>query len=211
MNASLNLTDIEKKVFRSTFVDGLYDIFIGLFLLTFANVPLINDLGLGDFWSSMILLPVMWGGWTLVRLGKKRIVIPRMGTVQFGKQRQAKIRKMVLIGTVLSSIMLIAGFIVFLTFQGQPMRWLVPSIMSLIFLAAFVAGGLLLEFYRLFAYGILVSASVIIGELLFTQGSAPHHGIPLMFNLCGGIVLLTGVYLFLRFLKRFPDPDGGGT
>ncbi len=209
MKPSLDLTDIEKRVFRSTFVDGLYDMYIGLFLITFANIPLINDIGLGDFWSSMILLPVLWGGWLLVRFGKRRIVIPRLGTVQFGRQRQKKNRRMILIAFGLTTLMLIVGFVVFLTVQSQFAQRIAPAVMSLIFLAAFFAGGFLLEFQRLFVYGIFVSVSVIIGEILFARGSAIHHGIPLMFNISGGLIFIVGMAHFIRFLNQYPEPEGG--
>ncbi|MCJ7813777.1 hypothetical protein MUP95_10735 [bacterium] len=59
MNALLNLKELEKKAFRSYFEDGLWDIFVGIILLQFFVIPLyISDLGLGDFWSAVIFLPV---------------------------------------------------------------------------------------------------------------------------------------------------------
>ncbi|MFH1941178.1 MAG: hypothetical protein ABIL68_03660, partial [bacterium] len=58
MIQALDLKALEKKTFRSTFEDGLWDIFIGLIFLQFAVAPLLNDLGLGDFWSSFVFLPV---------------------------------------------------------------------------------------------------------------------------------------------------------
>ena len=56
MTAEISLKEAERKVFKATFQDGMWDIFIGCIVLQFAIAPLLSS-KLGDFWSSVIFLP----------------------------------------------------------------------------------------------------------------------------------------------------------
>ena len=87
----LDLKSIEKKVYRSFFEDGFWDIFIGMLLLGF---------GLG--WTRIIfdimeplyilIISIIWTTITFLiyYLGKKFITLPRIGTVKFGQKRKAR-------------------------------------------------------------------------------------------------------------------------
>ncbi len=87
----INLTEIEKKAFKSTFQDGLWDIMLGLVILAVGIIPLLSSWNLGDFWSSMLLIPFYIIGYTIFNLGKRRITVPRMGLLKIGPLRQKKL------------------------------------------------------------------------------------------------------------------------
>jgi hypothetical protein len=88
MSEAISLKQIEKKAFKSTHGDGLWDILLGCFVLMFAVAPLLSA-RLGDFWSSAVFLP-FWGGvYLVIRFLRKNVVAPRVGTAKFGRARSA--------------------------------------------------------------------------------------------------------------------------
>jgi hypothetical protein len=63
MSPQISLKEAERKVFKTTQNDGLWDIFLGCFLLIFVIAPYLSGT-LGDLWSSVVFLPF----WALVYL-----------------------------------------------------------------------------------------------------------------------------------------------
>jgi len=87
MNEKINLKEIEKKAYRFTFQDGIYDIMFGVLLREL--------IGLGYILFLAIPAPL------LLTLGKKYITTPRIGIVKFGLKRQASYKKFVTISVIL--------------------------------------------------------------------------------------------------------------
>ena len=56
---NISIKEADRKVFRTSFDDGIVDIFISSVVLMFALAPFLS-VYLGDFWSSVIFLP-FWG------------------------------------------------------------------------------------------------------------------------------------------------------
>lgn len=202
MSEKISLKEAEEKVFNLTIQDGLWDILIGCFLLEFALAPLLSQ-NLGDFWSSAIFLPF----WCLVYLAifitRKYIVKPRMGEVKFGKARRIKLIKSSLVMLIVNILALIAGIIVALNYLTIPAR--MPSIfLGFIFLIVLSLLAFFLEYNRLYVYGLLAGFSPMIGEWLYSNYGATHHGFPVTFGITSGIIILTGVIVFVRFLSSNP-------
>ena len=80
MHPPISLKSAERKAFQSTFADGLWDVFIGVFALEFAIAPLLSKT-LGDFWSSAVFLPVFGVVYLVIWLTRKYVVAPRIGTL----------------------------------------------------------------------------------------------------------------------------------
>jgi len=80
MAAKTSLKDLEKSIYRVSTQDGILDIQIGLMLLMFVLPIFLSD-RLGDFWSSMVFLPL----WIIVIFGfrafRKKVVQPRVGKI----------------------------------------------------------------------------------------------------------------------------------
>lgn len=64
------------------------------------------------------------------------------------------------------------------------------------------------RFTRLYIYGTLIALAPLAGELLYQYLKVPHHGIPVTFCLAGVVITLTGVILFIRFLRDYPLQPG---
>jgi len=126
---TLNLKEIEKKAYRSTFQDGIWDIFLGLLLLNLAFGALLANSGVSHGLNMTILTALGVLILLAFMTGKKRITVPRMGFVKFGQKRKRKIWKSRLI--LLLSVF--AGLVVFLAalaISYYPTGW--PKIVFLL-------------------------------------------------------------------------------
>jgi hypothetical protein len=202
MPHKISLKEVERKAFTTTFQDGLWDIFIGCFTLQFAIGPM---LPLGDFWSSAVFLPFFALVFVVLRLIRKYVVVPRAGRVKFGSWRRTRLIKFNVVIFVVLTFSLILGALSFVQFDAVP-GWVHTARFSLVFLIVYCVAAYFLDFTRLYIYGILVALSPVIGELLYVYLKAPHHGFPITFGLASGIILLTGLVLFVRFLRSHAMP-----
>ncbi len=80
--------------------------------------------------------------------------------------------------------------------------------MGLTLLIGFSAAAYFLDFPRLYAYGLLGALAPLIGEWLYQNMGASHHGFPIVFGTLAGVMILTGLVTFIRFLQNNPLPAG---
>jgi len=205
MQSPVSLKSAERKAFQSTFSDGLWDVFIGFFALEFAIAPLLSK-SLGDFWSSAVFLPVFGAVYLGIWLIRKNVVAPRIGTVSFGKVRRQKLQKFSLIMLIANIVIFVLGIIVALNFRRLP-GFGIASFLGLFLLVAFSAAAYVLDYTRLYIYGLMLFAAAPVGEWLYTNHGASHHGYPIVFGFSAGIMILTGLVLFVRLLKNNPRVD----
>ena len=204
MSEIVDLKELERRAFRATFQDGLWDMFVGVVVLAFALIPLLD--ALGDFWSSVVFLPIYLLGWLGFQAGKKHVTLPRMGAIQPGSARKAKLRKIT--GAIALALGTFAalGFVV-IALQQANVRladWLFPALMGLLALAGFSVGAYFLDLPRLYGYGVLAGLAAPVGELLYRHAGAAHHGWPVTFGISGGAIFIVGVVLLARFLRAYP-------
>jgi hypothetical protein len=204
MSQNISLKEAERKAFTISFDDGLWDVFLGCFFLEFVIAPFLSPT-LGDFWSSVIFLP-FWGlVYLAIWLIRKYIVKPRIGTVKYGPARTAKLKKFTVVMLLVNIIVFILGVIAVLSFGIVSMQ-IYPAILGLTLLIGFSLAAYFLDFPRLYIYGLLLAISPLVGEWLYTHGYASHHGWPIAFGVTCGIMILTGLIIFFRFLHNNPFP-----
>jgi hypothetical protein len=207
MSDDISLKEAEKKVFRTVFGDGLWDILLGCFFLLFGVAPFLSS-SLGDFWASAVFIPF----WGLVFLAvwqiRKRVVIPRIGTVTFGHVRRGKLKKFTVIMLVLNIAVFILG-IVAAANAGRISGRTTSILFGLFLLCGFSLAAYFLDLGRLYIYGLLVGISPAVGEWLWVRGRASHHGFPVTFGTAAGIMILVGLILFVRLLRNNPLPAEG--
>jgi hypothetical protein len=203
-----SLQEAERKVFRTVFQDGLWDLFLGCFMLLFALAPLLS-VRLGDFWSSAVFLP-FWGLVALaIWLIRKHVIAPRLGVVKFGQMRKRRLRWFSLVMLGVNVVALVLG-IVFALRSAVPGQG-VAIVFGLILLVGSSTAAYLLDFRRLYGYALLVGLSPLVGEWLYTHHDVPHHGLPLTFGITSGIMILTGLVIFVRLLRDNPLPGEQGS
>jgi hypothetical protein len=207
MSQRISLKDAERKVFQSTFADGLWDVFLGCwFPMQLAIAPFLS-VSMGDFWSSAVFLP-FWGAiYLVIWLVRKKVVKPRIGMVEFGAARKSRLKRFSLTLLIVNVIAFILGIIAFLGFRSLPVVG-PPIAMGLTLLIGFSAAAYFLDFPRLYVYGLLGALAPLIGEWLYQNAGASHHGFPIVFGTLGGVMILTGLVTFVRFLQNNPLPAG---
>ena len=209
MSANLDLKDLEKRAFRSTFQDGLWDIYLGVLLLLMGGAPLVISLGLeSGGWLlavdvALVLLAVVafWAA-------KKYITVPRIGQVKFGAKGKARQRRTSLVLFV-SVVVGIALLLVQLAARGGRADWalsdlLIPGVWVVNVLVVFGLAAYFMGFERLYLYGILYAVPVPLW-LTSHRWTDIDLGVA-AFAVPAGIMILIGAVSFVRFLRDYPIP-----
>ena len=205
MAEQISLKDLEKSVFRSSIQDGIIDIQIGSYLLIFAIAPLLS-IYLGDFWSSMVFLP-FWGAiFLILRTVRKKMIQPRIGVIEYGSYRKKKLTRLNIVILVFNVAALVLGILSFFQFAKLP-DWIISLRLSIILLVGFSLAGYMLEFTRLYIYGILIAAAPLVGEYLYQNHGFSHHGFPVTFGVLAALMSITGIIIIIRILNTYPLPN----
>jgi hypothetical protein len=208
MSTQLNLKEIERKAFRSTYQDGLWDIYYGLIVVCisiFVYRP-------ADGYSAMnIILSLLMISlaYSVFWAGKKYITLPRMGQVRFGAVRKQKKRTLAIILGVL--VLFQVGLVALTAFgwanpemsaklndyinERSSTLLVVAAIGSLIVGTIMIVQAYFSDFPRGYYIAVMMSLAVFLMIYL----NQPVYPI-----LIGGLVLIPGLVLFVRFLKKYP-------
>ncbi len=203
MTENVDLKEIEKKAWTSYFQDGIWDIFLGLILLSFGIIPFLEDMGvpyLLNYIIAMVPAYVVFYG------GKKYITVPRMGLVRFSSERKSKKRR----ATLALAASVIFGFIVMLILITN-----IISLKSIILLGAVLFGinaivvfsimAYFLDFKRLYIYGLFFASSIALVEFSRSYVGSKYDNL-VGFGVFGGIMILIGAVYLIRFLHKYPKP-----
>ena len=205
MSERIDLKEADRRVFTASFEDGLVDIFLSCFVLMFVLAPLLS-VYIGDFWSSAIFLP-FWGViYLVIRWVRKNVIKPRSGVVKYGPMRRKKMTLFTGIMLALNVIFLILGMFAFFSFIPGRSGWAVTIPFSLMLLVSFSLAGYFLAVTRFYVYGLMLAGGFFLGEWLYQTYGVSHHGIPLVFGISAGIIFLTGLVKFFKFLRDNPLP-----
>ena len=211
MSQNFNLKELERKAFRSTFQDGLWDIFLGLLLLAMAIGALLSDIGMSEAGSMLIYLGLILLALLVLWAGKRFVTVPRMGRVKFGPKRRRKLSKV----SVILAISVLVGMVFFAAAQavtGNLSRWMT---LEFIFPAGWVVNCLIvfslmacfLDFSRLYVIGVMYAIAVPLDimqrEFASIDLTFAAFGVP------AAVILLMGAVVFIRFLRKYPLPAEG--
>ena len=196
---SASLKEIERRAYRSTFEDGIYDIQFGCLFLVFALIPVLQAIGISRFAGYSLLIVPMIIPW----LGKRYITIPRMGQVEFGPARRKKKRIGLLIGAVILFLTLPLLFMIGRDSISEVMGWKMIAIFAapLLVLAVYTT-----DFPRLYIYVALLIAGVVEAEFLLDILGDPLNTI-YSFGLPGVVITLIGLYLLVKFIRTYPRSE----
>ena len=213
MTQQLNLKEIERKAFRSTFQDGLWDVYLGLIVICMAFFLFRPDEGYSL--KNQLIMLVGFGLSGLVFFaGKMLITVPRMGQVSFGPLRK---RKAMTLAIILGAVVLVQAGIVLFTVGGwldddlaaklnallgeaNLERMAVAAVGSLFVGPSMILVAYFSDFPRGYYIAILMAAAVFLMILL----NQPIYAI-----LIGALIILPGLVLFIRFLQKYPLPKRG--
>lgn len=196
---------MEKKTWKSTFDDGIFDIYMGILIISFG--PSISFYDSLPTPINILIGPILIGiGLAFFILTKKYLIQPRIGFVKFGRKRKIRKRRTVII----ISINVILLFTIFLLNLSGVFRVLmIPSFlynlfMELLFLTLpLCLVAYFLQHNRLYIIAILLGVSFSIAE-------AASIFIPIPFNffvtylVIGGLLIAMGLFYLIRFLRKYP-------
>jgi hypothetical protein len=215
VSEKLSLKELERKAFRSTFQDGLWDVFLGLLLLNMGGGTLLGGSGIPPFWSMVGLTAFAAVVLILFWVGKKYVTAPRIGLVEFGPQRKSKLRRV----RVVLFLSVLMGLLMFLWGLGAWSGRL-PYLLGELPIPAYVwavqcvvvfgVAAYFMDVTHFYLYGVLYALPFPLGILLARNTDLTGAlSMAITFGAAGGILVLIGVVLFVRFLRRYPLPAGG--
>jgi hypothetical protein len=206
----LNMKTLEKKAFRSFFKDGIYDVFLGLILLSFGLPMMLNEFGWLDYetmtWPLVFALTLNVGALVFFIFGKKYITVPRLGLVRFGKGRKRKMKHVRLLLVISVLIGVITFFLTLFKIlpvgeeTGIPVAGVIFGIQALI---VFSLAAYFMDFTRLYLYAFLFAVSLPVTFWLKNKDILAYPSL-YVFSLTAGPMLVVGWVLFVRFLRQFP-------
>ena len=203
MSHTINLKELERKAFRSTFQDGLWDMYLGFLLLIMGMGPVLPALDTSVMWILVMLLMLSVLAWLAFWAGKKFITTPRMGLVKFGPQRKAKLKKTRAV-LFLSALLGVITFVLRATWKVEGATIPIPAyVWAVQAIVVFGLGAYFLDVSRFYAYGVLYAIPVPVGIVLLQNTGLPGLMF-LPFGVSGGVMVLIGAVLFIRFLREYP-------
>jgi len=196
MNKNVDLGKIEKKIYMAYNKDGLWDIGLGFAFLSLASIILVDKPAF-----AAIFFPIF----VAVSLNfKKAFTLPRLGYAKFSPERQAKEQKAKTKMIVLFTFTFLSGLVAFWGYMGgSDFQQLIRDLELLPFGAVLALSvgviGALMGVWRFITYGILIFAFFVAGY--FLQAEPPAY-----MMILGMIFLIYGVFLMIRFMKKYPKP-----
>lgn len=211
MTNQLNLKEIERKAFRSTYQDGLLDIYLGLVVM-FMSVFMYRPSSGYSPQNIFMMLGAFVVAFLLYWAGKKFITLPRMGQVRFGAIRK---QKNTTLGLILGLVILVQVGIVGLTAAGR----LIPTLgeqlaaffgarnAEILLVAAvgslFVGPSMLLmAYFTDYPHGYAIAILMSVAVFLMIYSNQPVFSI-----LIGGMIVVLGLISLVSFLRKYPLPD----
>lgn len=205
MNDKINLKQLEKKTWTATFQDGLWDVYFGLFIMGLGLAPLGRFLGLPETIGVLILV-ISWdivAGLVLI-LGKIYISRPRIGFVKFGQIRKRRNKLLaVFLGINVGLTVIIFIFTLVGMFQLSLPGYMAMLVIGLLFITtpfSFIAYFIQLK--RVYLYALLGGFGLFFSELLTPILDSPFNDL-LVFVSFGGMILVFGIIILIRFLSKY--------
>jgi MFS family permease len=198
MATVVNLKELERKVIRSYFHDGLWDIY-GAFILLGIGLTMVIG------WDYLILAFAIVA--VVLLLFRKRIIVPRLGQVKFSSERQAKTKRSVLIAMITLTFTMLLGVCFFVLFSTNSVPEWLDIWMGNYFLAAFggiqallvVIAAYIVGVRRYYVYAALIFISYVLAGIM---RPSDMEGIPIV--IAGSIILISGAVILTRFLRKYP-------
>ena len=194
MSAMGSLERLEHSIYRSQVDHGLLDILMGAFLVAI-GLMLHADL---DYMPVVVFFIGVYA----FRETRQRLIEPRIGHVRLKAERRARLKAW----RWLTLLALVAAVFGALALSG--LGWIDypdsarPLVVTGCFAVPIALAAWLFGIYRWFVYAAIVLAG---GLVEWRLGLA--YGLNWYFS--GGLIVLAGFALLLRFLRQHPADQGG--
>jgi hypothetical protein len=204
MTHDMNLQELERKAWTAYFDDGLLDITVGLFVLTF---------GIGMTTRYTYLAAVSWMVIFFFAAAKKSVTLPRVGLVKFSPERVKRFKLETSFYLLFFTITALVGMVFFVILTmgiPQSVKSLVGSLALVAYELIIVIGICFVAYWkqikRFYGYAGFSLAALITGYLM--GGTQPWVG-AYQFIATGTLILIAGLVVLARFLRKYPKREGG--
>jgi hypothetical protein len=204
MSQQIDLRRIQRSAFRETVLDGLMDLFLGLYLILVSGILKTSKAGL------IVLVWVLFV--LLIRYLKKRLTYPRIGYVELADNQPPAPRGLILVFAGLAVAVTILALVVSgdIREARQWYGWM-PLLLGILFLGVMASVAIGSGLGRYYFYGVLSAASGIAISFLHFEGRM--DAISLYLLAVGIPIAVCGALVFALFLLRNPvrsleTPDG---
>jgi len=203
INHEIGLDKLEKKAWRTTFDDGIIDIYLGILLASFGPSTALHDILPVPL--NILLGPLMIGfGLTFFILSKKYLIKPRIGIVKFGRKRKVRNLRIFVVLSVNQVFLLILYLINLYSNEGGfTFLYLLEGLLILTLPLCFVA--YFLQFNRLYVYALLWGCAFFLADISSLIVPIPFNFLFSYLTL-GGMIIIMGTIYLIRFLKKYPFP-----
>lgn len=188
------LQGLARKAYLSYHQDGIIDILVGLGITGF---------GLFMLTTNYVFMMLTWLPILFYMPLKNRITIPRFGFVRFSGEAEQR-RKLFIVALIgVMSLSLFAGIGVFFLFEsGSPgLRGFLGQylilVLGIFFALAAIFAAIFTGVWRFVVYAVVGLGIIIAGIQL--QIPEPYYVI-----FIGILILLSGIWLLARFLRKYP-------
>jgi hypothetical protein len=201
----IDLKELEKKSYRFTFKDGIYDIAYGVLLISFAIAPILREMIY--LWYVLVVIPPAP---LIIILGKKYITLPRIGMVKFDLKRRKSLKKTLIISAVLVPITIVIFILTWMNiFPGNIGSaingFAVPLGAGIFAIILLSICAYLIDFPHMYIYGIFIGLGIPINEIIQRQIGSPLDSL-ITFGTGGIILLIFGLFTLIKFIQKYQIP-----
>jgi len=190
VESSIDLKKIQRNIYLTFFQDGLWDLFLGLFLLGWGLAVWIDR----TFLPGAVLISAYLAVWGI----KKHLTYPRIGYPKLSKISRRRITTRF---AVLLSFMLLLGVLVTILWGMDTVpRWLAdyfPLLFNGMLAGIVCFASCWARVNRFYIYAALI---FLAGVLRQWFGIGWEYG----FIVTGSIIVLIGLGFLISFLRRYP-------
>jgi hypothetical protein len=190
MVEDISLKEIQRKVYMTFFQDGLWDIFLGLFILGW-GLAILTDLA---YLPGVTFIGLYFATWGV----KKRITYPRIGYARFSETSRRRITtRFIILGV---AVLLVGVMVAVLWGTRTRPQWLAdyfPLIFNGILAAIVCFVAYWARVNRFYGYAVLIFLGAVFHLWLGVRWEFGFIG-------AGGIILLIGLGVLIIFLRKYP-------
>ena len=197
MSYELEMKEIERQAYMSYSEDGLVDIAVGFVIMAWGLMLLMEPTGL-----IALLGPLGMGIWYL---GKRFITIPRIGTIEPSPKMERRLRNLTIF-LLLLGLMALAGILISRMVGSAFTSDHSLGILGLVIAAGVAVLAYLLNASRLYVYAVILFVAFAGGEIL-AGTITTFDAFAFSVIIAGGVILLSGIGVLLRFIRKYPRPE----
>jgi hypothetical protein len=193
---------LEKSTFRLLYRDGIFDLAFGsMLIISSINIYLdINDIETSIF-LRILLVPVV----VILAIIKGFITQKRIGYAKFKPVRNRKR----LVSFIIAILALLLTSVIYILAVGGKIdssaknEWF-PLLLEFIFLVGiFFLMAYFTDYYKFYLVGIIMGLASPVSRFLEPYLGTRYFGLALQF-IAGSYLLISGIFLFITFMVKFP-------